>query len=80
METILIFLGSLVNFSSICSRLVSRFILPEKYFVSNTRGIYHTVSNNFYLNDHFMKNTGHLMSVMRHEGWQCVQDCMYWKY
>ena len=31
------------------------YIAPEKYFVRNTRGLYHTVSNNFYLNDHFMK-------------------------
>jgi len=52
------------------------YLAPEKYFVKNTRGIYHTVSNNFYLNDHFMKNTGHLMSVMRHEGWHAAQDCM----
>ena len=52
------------------------YLAPEKYFVNNTRGVYHTVSNNFYLNDKFMKNPGHLMSVMRHEGWHAAQDCM----
>ena len=25
------------------------FIAPEEYFVQNTRGVYHTVSNNFFL-------------------------------
>ena len=52
------------------------YLAPEKYFVKNTRGIYHTVSNNFYLNDHFMNKSHHLMSVMRHEGWHAAQDCM----
>ena len=52
------------------------YIAPEKYFVRNTRGLYHTVSNNFYLNDAFMIKSGHLMSVMRHEGWHAAQDCM----
>ena len=52
------------------------YIAPEKYFVSNTRGIYHTVSNNFYLNDKFMVKPHHLMSVVRHEGWHAAQDCM----
>ena len=52
------------------------YIAPEKYFVKNTRGLYHTVSNNFYLNDAFMNKSGHLMSVMRHEGWHAAQDCM----
>lgn len=52
------------------------FLAPEKYFVHNTRGVYHTVSNNFYLNDKYMVKTHHLMSVVRHEGWHAAQDCM----
>ncbi len=52
------------------------YIAPQRYFVSGTRGVYHTVSNNFYLNDFYMKKSHHLMSVMRHEGWHAAQDCM----
>ena len=52
------------------------YIAPERYFLSGTRGVYHTVSNNFYLNDKYMVKKHHLMSVMRHEGWHAAQDCM----
>ena len=52
------------------------YIAPERYFLSGTRGVYHTVSNNFYLNDMYMVKKHHLMSVMRHEGWHAAQDCM----
>lgn len=52
------------------------YIAPERYFLSGTRGVYHTVSNNFYLNDKYMVKNYHLMSVMRHEGWHAAQDCM----
>lgn len=52
------------------------YLAPEEYFPPGHRGVYHTVSNHFYLNDRFMKNTGTLMSVMRHEGWHMAQDCM----
>jgi len=52
------------------------FIAPEEYFVFNTRGVYHTVSNNFFLNARFMQKPHHLMSVIRHEGWHAAQDCM----
>ena len=52
------------------------YIAPERYFLSGTRGVYHTVSNNFYLNDLYMVKKHHLMSVMRHEGWHAAQDCM----
>ena len=77
MVTILIFLGSLDNsFKYLLKIGIKVYITPEKYFVKNTRGLYHTVSNNFYLNDHFMKNTGHLMSVMRHEEGWLTQDRM----
>ena len=52
------------------------FLGPEKYFPPGHRGVYHTVSNNFFLNDAFMHRQGVLMSVMRHEGWHAAQDCM----
>ena len=52
------------------------YIAPERYFTHNTRGVYHTVTNNFYLNDKFMVKPHHLMSVVRHEGWHAAQDCM----
>ena len=52
------------------------FIAPESYFPVGHRGVYHTVSNNFYLNDRFMNRKHVIMSVMRHEGWHAAQDCM----
>ena len=52
------------------------FLADEKYFPVGHRGVYHTVSNNFYLNDAYMHRQGVLMSVMRHEGWHAAQDCM----
>jgi hypothetical protein len=55
---------------------VKVFLAPEKYFPVGHRGVYHTVSNNFYLNDAFMHRPNVLMSVMRHEGWHAAQDCM----
>jgi hypothetical protein len=55
---------------------VNVFIADEKYFPVGHRGVYHTVSNNFFLNKRFMSRPGTLMSVMRHEGWHAAQDCM----
>ena len=55
---------------------VKVFIADEKYFPVGHRGVYHTVSNNFYLNKTFMGRPHVLMSVMRHEGWHAAQDCM----
>ena len=55
---------------------VKVFIAPEKYFPPGHRGVYHTVSNNFFLNSTLVKRYGTLMSVMRHEGWHAAQDCM----
>ena len=52
------------------------FLADEKYFPPGHRGVYHTVSNNFYLNDAFMHRPHVLMTVMRHEGWHAAQDCM----
>ena len=55
---------------------VGVYLADEKYFPVGHRGVYHTVSNNFYLNKTFMGRPGTLMSVMRHEGWHAAQDCM----
>jgi|TARA_B100001741_G_scaffold309289_1_gene306716 hypothetical protein len=55
---------------------VKVFLADEKYFPVGHRGVYHTVSNNFYLNRRFMHRPHVLMSVMRHEGWHAAQDCM----
>ena len=52
------------------------FLGHEKYFPPGHRGVYHTVSNNFYLNDAFVHRPHVLMTVMRHEGWHSAQDCM----
>ena len=55
---------------------VKVFLADEKYFPVGHRGVYHTVSNNFFLNRRFMHRPHILMSVMRHEGWHAAQDCM----
>ena len=55
---------------------VKVFLADQKYFPVGHRGVYHTVSNNFYLNKRFMGRPHVLMSVMRHEGWHAAQDCM----
>ena len=52
------------------------FLADSKYFPPLHRGVYHTVSNNFFLNRRYMDNPGELMMVMRHEGWHAAQDCM----
>ena len=52
------------------------YLADEKYFPVGHRGVYHTVSNNFYLNKAYMGRPSALMSVMRHEGWHAAQDCM----
>jgi len=55
---------------------VKVFLADGKYFPVGHRGVYHTVSNNFYLNKSHMGSPHVLMSVMRHEGWHAAQDCM----
>ena len=67
------FTDLLVTFKQIGIKV---YLAPERYFDRNTRGIYHTVSNNFYLNDKFMQKPHILMSVIGHEGWHAAQDCM----
>ncbi|AGH57295.1 hypothetical protein CPLG_00041 [Cyanophage S-SSM2] len=69
-----------VEFTRILNALtlvdVQVYLAPQKYFPVGHRGVYHTVSNNFYLNDAFMHRPHVLMSVVRHEGWHAAQDCM----
>ena len=55
---------------------VKVFLADSKYFPEGHRGVYHTVSNNFFLNRKFMDTPATLMMVMRHEGWHAAQDCM----
>jgi hypothetical protein len=55
---------------------VQVYLADSKYFEIGQRGVYHTVSNTFYLNRAFMTHPSTLMSVMRHEGWHAAQDCM----
>jgi len=55
---------------------VNVFLADEKYFPVGHRGVYHTVSNNFFLNKTYMRRPSVLMTVMRHEGWHAAQDCM----
>ena len=52
------------------------YLADERYFPIGHRGVYHTVSNNFYLNKRYMDRPSTLMSVMRHKGWHAAQDCM----
>ena len=51
-------------------------LADEKYFPVGHRGVYHTVSNHFYLNRTYVHRPHVLMSVVRHEGWHAAQDCM----
>ena len=55
---------------------VGVFLADQRYFPKGHRGVYHTVSNNFFLNKDHMGSTAYLMQVMRHEGWHAAQDCM----
>ena len=55
---------------------VKVFLADERYFPKMHRGVYHTVSNNFFLNKKYMDDPATLMMVMRHEGWHAAQDCM----
>ena len=68
------------EFSSLVRSLnavgVKVFLADSRYFPVGHRGVYHTVSNNFFLNVAHMRRPGTMMSVMRHEGWHAAQDCM----
>ena len=52
------------------------FLADQRYFPMGHRGVYHTVSNNVYLNKRYMNEPHVLMQLMRHEGWHAAQDCM----
>ena len=52
------------------------FLADQRYFPIMHRGVYHTVSNNIYLNRRYMDEPHVLMQLMRHEGWHAAQDCM----
>ena len=74
------FTGVSLEFNNILMSLnqigVKVYLADERYFPDNHRGVYHTVSNNFFLNKRYMGDPAVLMSVMRHEGWHAAQDCM----
>ena len=55
---------------------VNVYLADERYFPVGHRGVYHTVSNHFYLNKRYVHRPHILMSVVRHEGWHAAQDCM----
>ncbi len=55
---------------------VNVYLADSRYFPPMHRGVYHTVTNNFYLNRDYMGDPGVLMMLMRHEGWHAAQDCM----
>ena len=55
---------------------VKVYLADQRYFPKLHRGVYHTVSNNFFLNKKYMDDPATLMMVMRHEGWHAAQDCM----
>ncbi len=55
---------------------VKVYLADQRYFPIGHRGVYHTVSNNFYLNKDWMGDPAVLMQLMRHEGWHAAQDCM----
>ena len=52
------------------------YLADQRYFPVMHRGVYHTVSNNVYLNRKYMGEPHILMQLMRHEGWHAAQDCM----
>ena len=55
---------------------VKVYLADQRYFPVMHRGVYHTVSNNIYLNRRYMNEPHILMQLMRHEGWHAAQDCM----
>tara|TARA_A100001201_G_scaffold24705_1_gene27960 strand:+ start:147 stop:821 length:675 start_codon:yes stop_codon:yes gene_type:complete len=55
---------------------VKVYLADQRYFPVMHRGVYHTVSNNIYLNRRYMGEPHILMQLMRHEGWHAAQDCM----
>lgn len=52
------------------------YLADGKYFVRNTRGIYSTEHNRFFLNPKNIFSASDILAVTRHEGWHAAQDCM----
>ena len=63
-------------FSSMDKAGIEAYVADEKYFVDKTRGLYNVNGNNFFLNTKYLNNPQMIVSVIRHEGWHAVQDCM----
>lgn len=63
-------------FASLNDAKVQVYLAHEDYFPSSHRGIYDVRGNNFFLNKKFIWDEGHMIEVMRHEGWHAAQDCM----
>ena len=55
---------------------IEAYVADEKYFVDKTRGLYNVNGNNFFLNAKYLDDPGTVVTVIRHEGWHAVQDCM----
>ena len=55
---------------------VQVYLAHQDYFPSRHRGIYDVKGNNFFLNKEYVWDEGHMIEVMRHEGWHAAQDCM----
>lgn len=55
---------------------VKVYIGDSKYFPFGHRGVYHTVSNNLFLNKKYLDQPAVMITLIRHEGWHVVQDCM----
>ena len=55
---------------------INVYIASPRYFPVGHRGVYHTVSNNFYLNEAYVSRPHVFMAVVRHDGWHAAQDCM----
>ncbi len=55
---------------------VNVYVAPQYYFLIGTRGVYYTDGNNVFLNGDMTTRSSTLISVIRHEGWHTVQDCM----
>ena len=65
------------EFASILTDVgVEVYISPSRYFPKSTRGVYYTKGNNIFLNASLIENARTLITVMRHEAWHTVQDCM----
>ncbi len=63
-------------FSAMGHAGIGAYVADDKYFVTNTRGLYDVQRNNFFLNTKYLDDPQRMVSVIRHEAWHAVQDCM----